>query len=62
MADHVHIMIAIPPNYEVSKVVWCIKGEGDSHDLGVRGIKEGLYKIKLLDAGGSVSTAAGVKR
>src|SRR3954454_6054021 len=31
LADHVHMMIAIPPKYAVSQVVGCIKGKSAIH-------------------------------
>jgi putative transposase len=37
MPDHVHMMIAIPPNYAVSQVVGFIKGKSAIHLAGVYG-------------------------
>jgi putative transposase len=31
MADHVHILISMPPKYAVSQVVGCIKGKSAIH-------------------------------
>ena len=52
MADHVHMMIAIPPKYAMSNVVGCILWEErDTPGPGVRGAKEELYGAKFLGAG-----------
>jgi len=49
MADHVHMMIAIPPKYAVSNVVGCILWEKrDTPSPGVRGEEEKLYRAELL--------------
>lgn len=31
MADHVHMMVSIPPKYSVAQVVGCIKGKSAIH-------------------------------
>lgn len=38
-ADHVHMMIAIPPKYAVSQVVGCINGKSAIHLARVYGAK-----------------------
>jgi putative transposase len=40
MADHVHMMIAIPPKYSVSQVVGYIKGKSAIHIARVYGEKQ----------------------
>jgi putative transposase len=37
MRDHVHMLIAIPPKYAVSQVIWVRQGqERDSHRADIR--------------------------
>ena len=43
MADHVHIMISIPPKYAVSQVVGYIKGKSAIHVARVYGEKKRNY-------------------
>jgi REP element-mobilizing transposase RayT len=48
MPDHVHMMIAIPPEYAVSQVIGFIKGKRDSSGAGVWGAQAHLRWAALL--------------
>jgi putative transposase len=43
MPDHVHMMIAIPPKYAVSQVVWYIKGKSAIHMARVYAERRGNF-------------------
>jgi putative transposase len=43
LADHVHMMISIPPKYSVSSVVWFIKGKSAIHLARVYGEQKRNY-------------------
>src|SRR3954447_26340030 len=43
LADHVHMMISIPPKYAVSQVVGFIKGKSAIHLAGVYGERKQNY-------------------
>ena len=52
LADHVHMMIAIPPKYAVSQVVGFIQGQKrDPSGAGVWGAEAKLRRTELLGTG-----------
>jgi REP element-mobilizing transposase RayT len=51
LADHVHMMISIPPKYSVSSVVGFIKGKNAIYLARVRRTEAELRRTKLLGAG-----------
>ncbi len=50
MRDHVHMLIAIPPKYAVSKSWGISRGKRDAPGAGVWGEQEELYRAELLGA------------
>jgi putative transposase len=56
MADHVHMIIAIPPNCTVSKVVGFIKGKSAVHLANLDGVRKGNFVEHFLARGDCVST------
>ena len=52
LADHVHMMVSIPPKYSVAQVIGYIKGEEcDPHRSGVCGPASELRGATLLGTG-----------
>ena len=49
MADHVHIMISIPPKYSASQIVGFVKGKKCDIDCSeLHGAEEKLHRSKVL--------------
>jgi putative transposase len=55
LADHVHMMISIPPKYAVSQVIGFIKGKSAIHLARVYGERSGTSWDSIFGPGGTSS-------